>query len=137
MATATHRLQLANRIRLTLLRDLEHGIDVQRLLDEPLYARDVLLVCDAMPGSELASLAALFRDAARGVAPAGPVPPGVNIAPGHAQQANEWGLDTSGFGVSQSPAVPTQPDVWRTDADDDPAAPERRRNWLPGRRRPK
>ena len=35
-----------------------------RMVAEPLYARDVLLVCDAMPGTELATLAQQFRVAA-------------------------------------------------------------------------
>jgi hypothetical protein len=57
------RQALAQRIHLLLRRELGQGIDVARTLAEPLYARDVLLVCDAMPGSELASLAQQYRSA--------------------------------------------------------------------------
>ena len=34
-----------------------------RMLNEPLYARDVLLVCDALQGTDLPELARLFRQA--------------------------------------------------------------------------
>jgi hypothetical protein len=57
------RRQLANRIHLLLRRELGQAIDVVRTLADPLYARDVLLVCDAMPGTDLASLAKQFRAA--------------------------------------------------------------------------
>ncbi len=57
-------LQLAQRIDAQLQRSLGEGIDAQRMLDSALYARDVLLVCDAMPGTELQSLASLYRAAA-------------------------------------------------------------------------
>jgi hypothetical protein len=57
------RKKLAQRIDLLLQRELGQGIDSQRMLAQPLYARDVLLVCDAMKGSELAQLAAQFRQA--------------------------------------------------------------------------
>ena len=61
-AMDTSRLfRIANRIHLLLLKELGQGIDVQRLLNERLYARDVLLVCDAQPGTDLASLALHFR----------------------------------------------------------------------------
>jgi len=60
-----HRLQIANRINLLLLRELGQGIAVDRLLSDALYARDVLLVCDAHAGSDLASLAVHFRAAAQ------------------------------------------------------------------------
>ena len=46
-----------------LRRELGQGIDEARLLAEPLYARDVLLVCDALPGPGLALLASQFRQA--------------------------------------------------------------------------
>ncbi|MFY9511414.1 MAG: hypothetical protein WAQ05_10635 [Rubrivivax sp.] len=54
--------RIANRIHLLLLKELGQGIDVQRMVNQRLYARDVLLVCDARPGSDLASLAQHFRD---------------------------------------------------------------------------
>jgi hypothetical protein len=55
------RQALAQRIHLLLRRELGQGIDVARTLADALYARDVLLVCDAMTGSELASLALQYR----------------------------------------------------------------------------
>ena len=45
--SSNRRLQLATRIHYALLREIGQGIDVGRLLKHPLYARDVLLVCDA------------------------------------------------------------------------------------------
>ncbi|MBP6765569.1 MAG: hypothetical protein KA141_11260 [Rubrivivax sp.] len=61
-------LKIADRINALLLRELRQGIDRQRMVAEPLYARDVLLVCEAFPGSDLASLAKHFRAAAAEVA---------------------------------------------------------------------
>jgi hypothetical protein len=56
-------LKIAEQMDELLQRELAQGIDPYRMLAEPLYARDVLLVCDAMPGSELAALARQFRAA--------------------------------------------------------------------------
>ena len=57
-------LKLASRIDKLLQRELDEGIAPQRMVADGLYARDVLLVCDALVGSELQSLASLFRKAA-------------------------------------------------------------------------
>jgi hypothetical protein len=54
-------LKIASRISGLLQREVGQGIDATRMVAEPLYARDVLLVCEAMPGSELAELAPQFR----------------------------------------------------------------------------
>jgi hypothetical protein len=59
--TPDRRLQIAERIRLLLTAELGTRIDVGRLLSDPRYARDVLWVCDAYPGRELARLAAELR----------------------------------------------------------------------------
>ncbi|MBC7728563.1 MAG: hypothetical protein H7242_13300 [Microbacteriaceae bacterium] len=102
------RLQLAQRVYQVLVREIDHAIEVERLLTDARYARDVLLVCDALVGSEAPSLAAQFRmmplpmpaAAAAGIGARGQA-----SAPGHAQQATEWARDTSGFGVTQPPQV--------------------------------
>ena len=52
-------LKIADRINALLLRQLRHGIDRQRMVDDPLYAR-----------GDLASLAKLFRLAAADVSEA-------------------------------------------------------------------
>ncbi|HSW23999.1 MAG TPA: hypothetical protein VLJ62_14635 [Burkholderiaceae bacterium] len=65
------RLQLATRIHYALLREIGQGIDVGRLLKHPLYARDVLLVCDACTGHDLRRLAGAFRGASMPEAAAG------------------------------------------------------------------
>lgn len=56
-------LKIADRIDALLEGELGQGIDFERMLRDPLYARDVLLVCDAFPGHELATLASEFRTA--------------------------------------------------------------------------
>lgn len=56
-------LKIADRIDALLEGELGQGIDFERMLRDPLYARDVLLVCDAFPGHELATLAGEFRAA--------------------------------------------------------------------------
>jgi len=61
--STNRRLQLATRIHYALLREIGHGIDVGRLLKQALYARDVLLVCDACSGHDLRRLAIAFRGA--------------------------------------------------------------------------
>lgn len=65
MATTMSRLQIAERIHGLLLREIDFAIDIERLLGDARYARDVLLVCDAVPGGELIPLAALFRAATK------------------------------------------------------------------------
>jgi hypothetical protein len=57
------RPQLAHRIHLGLMRELGQGIDVKQMLHSALYARDVLLVCQAYPDTELPQLAEHFRQA--------------------------------------------------------------------------
>ncbi len=57
-------IKVASRIDAGLRAELGEGIDALRMVAEPLYARDVLLVCDAMVGSELQSLSSLYRQAA-------------------------------------------------------------------------
>jgi hypothetical protein len=45
------------------MRELGQGIDVKQMLQSALYARDVLLVCQACPDTELPQLAEQFRQA--------------------------------------------------------------------------
>lgn len=90
---AMRRLQIANRIHLLLLRELGQGIAVDRLLNDALYARDVLLVCDAHPGTDLAALARQFRAAADAdehapVSAWGGAPSGFDSAPAAAPDSN-------------------------------------------------
>jgi hypothetical protein len=130
----TGRFQLAQRIHQVLAHEIDHAIEVERLLTDPRYARDVLLVCDALPGSEAPPLARQFRALPL------PPPPAANAAaagqptggaPGHAQQPTDWSRDTSGFGVTRPP--PGDPMASRRPGDGEPPADpaERRRNWLP------
>jgi hypothetical protein len=59
-----HCLKLAARMHALLEHELGQGIDRQRLLAEPVYARDVLLVCEAMVATDGPLLARAFRRAA-------------------------------------------------------------------------
>jgi len=132
VGTTLSRLQLAQRIHKLLLREIDHAIEVERLLADPRYARDVLLVCEAVPGGELVPLAALFREASRPVA-------GQPEEPGHAPQANDWGRDTSGFGISQPPPMAGQGGNRRaSDSAPAPLEPTKPQpGWLPRWRGPK
>ena len=55
------RLKIAQNLYEALLREIDHAIEIERLLSEPRYARDVLLVCEACPEGDLRALAAQFR----------------------------------------------------------------------------
>ncbi len=81
-------LRIAERINTQLVRGLARGIDPQRMLAESLYARDVLLVCDAHHGSDLASLAQHFRLAAA-------------EPPQDSRHPSTWGAESTGFGASR------------------------------------
>ena len=63
MSQTPSRLEIAARIHHLLLRDLGQGIDIDQMLRLERYARDVLLVCDAYKGEELAELARKHNDA--------------------------------------------------------------------------
>jgi hypothetical protein len=92
------RAVIANRIDLGLRRHLGEGVDAQRTLTDERYARDVLLVCDAMKGTDLPLLARQFRAAGQ----LGAVEQGVG---GHQSgPVQDWAMDTSGFGVSEPSA---------------------------------
>jgi len=94
--STNRRLQIATRIHYALLRETGIGIDVGRFLKQPLYARDVLLVCEACDGHDLRRLATAFRGASLPEATSG----------------SESG-DGSGFGASQgwsSSRVPLAPE---------------------------
>ena len=56
-----HCLKIADRIHVLLVRELGQGLDRQRMVREPLYARDVLLVCDALRLTDAPFLAMHFR----------------------------------------------------------------------------
>lgn len=84
-------LKIASRIGALLEQEIGIGVDAKRMLTERLYMRDVLLVCDANRGNELAELATWFRRSAAEV-PADSAPP------------SGFGVDSvfpiSGFGSS-------------------------------------
>jgi hypothetical protein len=110
-----HRLQLANRIHLGLMRELGQGIDVKQMLGSALYARDVLLVCQAYPGSELQQLGEQFREAT------------ADLIERRAATSAGWGRDSSGFGVSKPPKGSSGFDDF---VDSMPEARPAARRWL-------
>jgi hypothetical protein len=99
-------LQIATKIHFFLMRELGKGIDVEKMLQQPRYARDVLLVCDACRGTELAELASTYRQVKKLY---DRLEASAQI-PGHAHHPTDWSRNTTGFGVSrpmedtQSPA---------------------------------
>ncbi len=58
-----HCQKIAVRIDTLMLRELQQGIDTARMVADSRYARDVLLVCDAMRGTDAPSLAGHYRRA--------------------------------------------------------------------------
>ena len=56
-------LTIAGRIHTALQRELGEGIDLARMVSDPLYQRDVLLVCEAQGAPELTAMAHDFREA--------------------------------------------------------------------------
>jgi hypothetical protein len=90
-STMPSRLQIATRMHHLLMGDLGQGIDVEQMLRQERYARDVLLVCDAYKGGELALLAQQYRTS----------PPMGDDTMGRAVRPTDWSRNTSGFGVSR------------------------------------
>ena len=62
MMNQRHCLKIAQRMHTLLEAELGEGIEAQRMLDDALYARDVLLVCEALHGTGLRQLARLFHE---------------------------------------------------------------------------
>jgi hypothetical protein len=112
-----HRLQLANRIHLGLMRELGQGIDVKRMLGSTLYARDVLLVCQGYPGTELQRLGEQFRQAT------------AELIASRAARPSGWQRNSSGFGVSK-PALASAYPGFDDFADSLPDTRQPARRWL-------
>ena len=102
MADTPGGLQIATRIHVLLLHEIGQGIDIEQMLRNPRYARDVLWVCDACHGSELAPLAQQFRQAL----------PQLSARPvrGAAKRPSEWGPVSTDFGLSQPMGLQGGPD---------------------------
>ena len=128
-------LKIADCMHELLLHELGQGVDGLRMVAEPLYARDVLLVCDAMPGTELATLAQHFRVAAN-ERPEDEAPPSRPPAPASGFGASVFSRLASGFGRSR-PGSPAALEA-QADAEDAAAGQPARRwfspsRWLTGR----
>jgi hypothetical protein len=76
-----HCLKIADRIHLLLVREIGQGLDRQRMVREPLYARDVLLVCDALRHTDAPFLARHFRRAAAAPEEGTPMPADLGFSP--------------------------------------------------------
>ncbi len=92
-------LRIADRIDALLHQELGQGIDLQRMLEEPLYARDVLLVCEAHRDHELAELARDFRAAQQEAPPEADRPSGFGEG---GTESRPQGLISSLFGAFRS-----------------------------------
>ena len=53
---------IVSRIDLQLRRHLGQAVDTHRAVSDTRYAKDMLLVCDAMEGTDLPHLASQFRE---------------------------------------------------------------------------
>ena len=104
-----HGLKIADRIHLLLVREIGQGLDRQRMVKEPLYARDVLLVCDALPGTDAPSLAGHFRRAAASVDEAEQPARTKGRSFGMSGWLNSLFGSPSGFGEKPAPARRTAP----------------------------
>jgi hypothetical protein len=93
------RLRIATRIHFALLRHLGEGIDVGTMLKNEAEAREVLWVCEGWGDPELVTLARQYVRAGKlgdeAAKPAG----------GQVPHDTPWAHDTSGFGLSQAPAI--------------------------------
>lgn len=93
-------LKIAARVSTLLEKDIGVAVDTTRMLTERLYMRDVLLVCDAHPGTELAQLAIWFRKSAAEATDDLAPPSGFGL---------DSGFPSSGFGSSGFDAPPAPP----------------------------
>ena len=111
--------RIADRLHAGLQRTLGQGIDRQRMVTQPLYARDVLLVCEAMRGSDLAQMAAQFRIAVA-------APESARKAAGAPSPAR----DAAGFSPSRFLNSLFGPVSDLDGGPADPAAPPKRSGWF-------
>jgi hypothetical protein len=118
-------LQIATKIHFYLMRELGQGIDVEKMLKQPRYARDVLLVCDVCTGTELAQLAQQYRSARELYKRLEQQQPA--LQPGHAAHPTDWSRNTTGFGLSRPMETDHAP--LSTEGERSPQA-ERRKGWL-------
>ena len=102
-----HCLKIADRIHLLLVRELGQGLDRQRMVREPLYARDVLLVCDAMRLTDAPFLAMHFRRCAASPDEAEQVAARRTAAKGRGFSASRF--LNSLFGVAEASDGPAEP----------------------------
>ncbi len=85
-----HCLKLADRIDALLQHEIGQGIDRQRLLADALYARDVLLVCEALVATAGPLLARSFRRAAAAPEEGTPQGQGAPTPPATGPRALRW-----------------------------------------------
>lgn len=125
-------LRIASRIGDLLEKEIGLGLDPKRMLTERLYMRDVLLVCDAYRGGELAELATWFRRAAAEMPSDTVAPTAFGMDSGFSQSDFEpSGFATSGFDSRRDPIgpLPTPAALVRHQLEQQRAA-ARRGGWL-------
>jgi hypothetical protein len=130
-------IKIASRIGTLLEKEIGLGIDARRMLTERLYMRDVLLVCDAHRGNELAELAQWFRRSAAQTPCDSVAPSRVGSGSGSASGSGfgiDSGFNASGFGSSEfdaqrEPVLPAAALLVRHQLEQQRAA-ARRGGWL-------
>jgi hypothetical protein len=100
MPVQLNKLRIATKIHFFLLRELGQGIDIEKMLSHELYARDVLLVCEACPGTELARLAVQFRS----LQTPGVAEPAAAYITSQTARPQEWATSTKSVRI-QAPLV--------------------------------
>ena len=137
-------LPLAHQLHASLLREIGHEIQIERLVSDGRYARDVLLVCDACPGTDLVGLAAqcraLLQPPSRPAAPASPAGNGQAVVADTGQ--DDWPVDRPQAHPAAADSASDADDFSPQDDEVDsgqPPAPRRRasllQRWLAGWRR--
>ena len=89
-------LPIARRLHAVLLLEIEHEIEIERLVSDERYARDVLLVCDASRQTVLPQLATQFRAMSAPAGAAVDEAPVMDMPDSMAQRAMEaaWAPDS-------------------------------------------
>lgn len=98
-------LYIAQRMSALLARELGEGIDSKRMVAQPLYARDVLLVCQALRDTGLPELAREFVEARDGIPRAPATAPAAAAAPA----ARTSGATSPATLPASSPVAPAAP----------------------------
>ena len=105
-------LPIARQLHAALLAEIDHEIEIERLVSDGRYARDVLLVCDACPATGLPLLARQFRALVAPLdAAADSEPPAMDMPDSMARRAVQAALaiDSQPMPVDAAASAPASP----------------------------